>query len=174
MRLGLCICLFPLKRQYKHVHEHDGLPLIEALAPIRNWRARRRYKLIHCPCGAFFSEDAVRDLGLFSESQWKRSGFPRFKDRSQPYYIDPKTARAKLYWGRQLPDGTWVSLTHKRYGPPPRGRIWRAFYDHAKKRYEMGLWSVDLFTVEDIDTSYVDLTTEQCLKILDSMHPKEQ
>jgi hypothetical protein len=162
MRLGLCICPFLLKGMYcllegRRSYEYREPCLLTNIAPALNWSARRRRKLVQCPCGAFFSNDAARELGLCSESEWKRAGFPRFKLRDQPYEI---TAPIKNAWHR-----------HVRRGPQPRARIWRAFYDFPSKRFTWGLWSVDLFTVEDIDTDYVQLTTQQCLEIVEGFGP---
>jgi len=178
MALDLCICPFVMPRQFRDYYLAQKLPLLGTLIgdlfAVRNWRSRRRYKLYRCPCGAYFSEPAVRELGLCSESQWKRKGYPRFRDRSTSYRLDVATAKLGIIKPVQNPDGSWRYHTYTpiRVGPPPRAWIWRAFYDHARQRYEPGLWSVDLFPISDIDTDFLDLTAEQCLKILDRMHSK--
>jgi hypothetical protein len=169
MKLGLCVCMFVLKREYVRMGNPTGpISLVEEVSPIRNWRAERRRKLIQCPCGAYFDNATVRLMGLRSESEWKRVGFGKFLDRSDLYYIDHQTAAWRSpCWVLVLPDGSRRPLTHRRYGPKPKARVWRPFWDSQSKRFKTGLWSVDLFSADQIDPSKYLLTIEQCLKGLE-------
>jgi hypothetical protein len=154
MGLGLCVCPLVIQNRKRNFEEvgrsHRAFTLASG-----NWSARRRAKLRQCPCGAYFSEEAV--AGLRSESQWRRLGYPRLLP-GEANYIDPDVALYHL-WCRGKP------YTHKRT-QLPRARIWRAFYHHKTARYIANLYSVDLFGFDQVDQSKCLLTAEQCLQRL--------
>jgi hypothetical protein len=130
-----------------------------------NWSAKRRRKLVRCPCGAYYDNAAVRALGLYSESEWKRKGYAKLKPGPK-YYLDPETAKRT---GLAVVVGKGRPVTHIRRGPRPVARVWRPFYEPRPKRFEDGIYSVDLFSVNEIDTGKFQLTREQALRVLEKM-----
>ena len=137
-----------------------------------NWSAARRRKLVRCPCGAYFSNEAARAAGLYSESEWERMGYPSFRitgDGVSRYYLDPNTAR-RVYrygWLRVLPDGSHCPFTHVRTGPQPIARIWRAFYEPRSRSWEKGVHSVDLFSADQINLTRFKLSSKQASALMD-------
>jgi hypothetical protein len=197
MALGLCICPIVIRNHERFGIAHDRMSDIVATGQMTheeaidkmnalgghfvsdyeytkasgNWSAARRRKLVRCPCGAYFCNDAARAAGLYSESEWKRMGYPYFRrkgDDVSKYYIDPNTAKRTSYYGwmRMLPDGKVVPYSHVRKGPQPVARIWRAFYEPRTQRWESGIHSVDLFSADQIDLTRFELTAKQALALL--------
>jgi hypothetical protein len=108
-------------------------------------------------------------MGLFSESEWNRLGYPKLKP-GQKYYIDDVTAKWKNpFIFLKFPDESTRPVTHVRSGPQPVVRIWRPFYDFRSKFFEAGIYFVDLFGAHQIDLAKYELTREQALKMLDDM-----
>jgi hypothetical protein len=151
MSLGLCVCELVLAAEWsRHRNKYaSGVGFV-----YRNWRASRRRKLVQCPCEAYFANDIVRGLGLLSESEWKRLGYAKLMPGEKYPVRDPHHFH---FFGGQ----------YRRTGPPPRGRVWRPFYEPRSKRFEGGVHSVDLFSAADINRAAFLMTSEQCLKNLD-------
>lgn len=175
MRLGLCVCPFVVKNYDRPSGDaRDAVRLSDYAfnKASGNWSASRRRKLIRCPCGAYFCNDAARAAGLYSESEWARRGYPHFRrkgDDVSRYYLDPLTSSRTPYYGRRrvLPNGSDCPFTHVRRGPQPTARIWRAFYEPRTQRWEQGIHSVDLFTVEQMDLSRFELSAKQAIALMD-------
>jgi hypothetical protein len=156
MAAGLCVCplVIPGILKSQPGHEPDW----------RNWSARRRRKLGRCPgCGAYFANELVRGQGLYSESEWRRLGYPKFIPGPK-YYLDPDVA--KYVNAFQSCAATGLPLTHVRHGPQPAARIWRPCYDRRSRRFDRGIWSVDLFSLDMMDQSKRVLTLDQCLSLV--------
>lgn len=164
MGLGLCICSFVVRNRCRCMGSVSDYQFWKASG---NWSCSRRKRLVRCPCGAYFDNDTVRSLGLYSESEWRRMGYEKFQP-GETYYLDPAVARWKCRWRVfVMPDGSRPPMTHRRDGPKPVARIWRPFYDRRRRRFEAGLGSVDLFSADQIDMAKWVPTTEQALRHLE-------
>lgn len=154
MKMGLCVCEFVVKNREPF---QIGPPLSDRqyTKGIGNWSARRRRKLVRCPCGAYYDNDTVRALGLFSESEWKRQGFPFFKNGVRHYLPNAKKRAA------------FSNLPHVRIAPAPVARIWRPFYSPQSRRFEKGLASVDLFSADQVDFEQFVLSDKLAVALMD-------
>lgn len=171
MRRGLCICPFVIKNYARNDFKRHLTDYAYTKAS-GNWSAARRRKLVRCPCGAYFCNDTARAAELYSEREWEKKGYGHFRqtgDDVTRYYLDPSTAKRQIYFGmvRVSPDGRRFPFTHVRTGPPPKARIWRAFYEPTNRRWEKGVHSVDLFSAAEIDLTRFLLTRQQVISLLD-------
>ncbi len=197
MRRGLCICPIVIKNNSRHgiamerarhmvdvglMTQKEAIDKLiatgdrlvsdyEYTKASGNWSASRRRKLIRCPCGAYFCNDAARAAGLFSESEWARMGYPYFSrtgDGISRYYLDPTSAIRRIRYKlvRVLPDGSHCPFTHVRLGPQPVARIWRAFYEPRTCRWEQGVHSVDLFSADQMDLTRFKLSNKQAIALM--------
>ena len=166
MRLGLCVCGFVVKNRCRHrvgridLHEIGYFDVAGVVSDriyakaAGNWSARRRRKLVQCPCGAYYDNDTVRALGLLSESEWARKGYRRFNGGERHYIANPKKF------------APYSHLPHVRVAPAPIARIWRPFYEPSVRRFEKGLASVDLFSSDQIDQSHFLLSPQQAAALV--------
>jgi hypothetical protein len=176
MELGLCICGFVIKNLRRGVgtwRSRRAMPDRDYTKASGNWSAKCRRKLVRCPCGAYFDNQAVHALGLLSESEWKRRGYPNFKPGAKDY-VDADVARwTSPFARRRLPDGSTKPITHVRRATPV-ARIWRPFYDFRTQRFCTGVYSVDLFGPDQVDFSRPLMSLEQALKIVEGWWPEQQ
>jgi hypothetical protein len=102
----------------------------------------------------------------------KRRGFPNFKP-GETDYVDSDVAAWKCpfaHW--RLPGGSNMPITHVR-PVKPVARVSRPFYDFRTKHFCKGVYSVDLFSPDQIDFGRPLMTLEQALKVVEGWGPKQ-